>query len=58
MSRLQGFRLVIYVYGKHTTHQDRQPWFVLRTKIFSLIRQTGTLLALDILLLETFCAPG
>lgn len=58
MSRLQGFRLVIYVYGKHTTHQDRQVWLVLRIKICSLIRETGTLLALDILLLETCCAPG
>jgi len=58
MSRLQGLRLVIYLYRKCTTHKDRQVWFVLKIKICSLSREVGTLLALDILLLKICCATG
>lgn len=41
LSKLWGFKLIIYVYGKHTAHQDRQAWFVLGIKISSPVGEIG-----------------
>lgn len=39
LSKLWGFKLIMYVYGKHTAHQDRQARFVLGIKISSPVRE-------------------